>query len=319
MNPILFPASKPASTPASTLVSFPSQRGPSSLSPFRLGLPLGHDLAGPSVRATRAPVDIPGVWSVDVRGGAATDAAVPVWSSGLPALDAELPGGGWPRAGMIEWLARELGAVVPRLLASALRASAAPADWVCVLPPNAPAGALGLPCPQGWAAAGLCLARTLFIHPLTEADGAWAAEQALRSRAAQGVLWFSREASTVTLRRLHWAATEAGVPLVAARPWARQADPSPALLRLSLEPLAGQRLRLNLLKRRGPALEQPLMLTVPTLPPALLRAEAEPAASGLVVAVPPTASTLTPSLTPIPATPGGAFTPAVAGATHLAG
>ena len=40
----------------------------------------------------------------DVWRGRLVDAALPALSSGFPALDAELPGGGWPRGALTELL-----------------------------------------------------------------------------------------------------------------------------------------------------------------------------------------------------------------------
>ena len=42
--------------------------------------------------------------------------ATPVWPTGWPALDAELPGGGWPAEGLTELLCECPGALEARLL-----------------------------------------------------------------------------------------------------------------------------------------------------------------------------------------------------------
>jgi protein ImuA len=110
----------------------------------------------------------------------------------------------------------------------------------------------------------LPLERIVWLRPAGEADAAWAAEQVLRSGAAGAVLWWSREALPATLRRLHLAAQEGGMPLFALRPWAQQHQSSPASLRLGLEPMAQDGLRVHVFKRRGPHLAQPISLTLPS-------------------------------------------------------
>ena len=182
-------------------------------------------------------------------------AALPTRPTGFAALDAELPGGGWPAAGLTELLLREPGSGEIRLLAPSLSNASQELVWIAPpYPPYAPAlHAMKLP-----------LARLTWLNPRSEADAAWAAEQVLRSGSAAAVLWWSREALPATLRRLHLAAQEGGTPLFALRPWPQQHHASPALLRLGLEAAAGDVLRVHLFKRRGPARAQPLALVLPS-------------------------------------------------------
>jgi protein ImuA len=65
------------------------------------------------------------------------------------------------------------------------------------------------------------------------------------------------------LRRLHLAAQEGGCPLFALRPASVRGQSSPAPLRLVLEPAAQGQLAVTVFKRRGPAMVQPLLLTLP--------------------------------------------------------
>ena len=144
-----------------------------------------------------------------------------------------------------------------RLLAPALARRAAslhgPQELVWIAPPHPPYApalhALGVP-----------LERLVWLDPATEADAAWAAEQVLRCGAA-AVLWWSRSAAAATLRRLHLAALDSGTPLFGLRPTACRAQSSPAPLRLALVP-AGQRLEVDIFKRRGPALAAPLSVDI---------------------------------------------------------
>jgi protein ImuA len=186
------------------------------------------------------------------RGHQLAASPLPACASGFAELDAELPGGGWPAAGLTELLLRDAGSGELRLLAPALaKLAVEPRELVWVAPPFPPYApalhALGLP-----------LERIVWLAPAGEADAAWAAEQVLRASAG-AVLWWSREALPATLRRLHLAAQEGATPLFAFRPLAKQKQSSPAPLRLALEPVAGG-LSVDVFKRRGPALAKPVMV-----------------------------------------------------------
>ena len=181
--------------------------------------------------------------------------------SGHAALDAELPGGGWPATGLTELLLAAPGSGELRLLAPALAAvPGAPLLWVASpFTPYAPAlAALGLPAK-----------RLTLAAPANAADAAWAAEQALRSGALAAVLWWEgcTHTATAMLRRLHLAATDGRTPLFALRPIAARAQPSPAPLRLALEPAAATQIWVDVFKRRGPPMATPLRLALPAVAP----------------------------------------------------
>jgi protein ImuA len=215
----------------------------------------------------------PALWLADRRAQAATHAAVR--STGFAALDAELPGGGWPAAGLTELLLVAPGSGELRLLAPLLAQDAAAPDrggsLLCVAPPF-------LPYAPALRALGLPLERLLLVRPDTLADAAWAAEQGLRSGACTAVLWWQAEwrapaaALATALRRLHLAAQEARCPLLALRPAASRAQSSPAPLRLLLEPAAQGQLAITVFKRRGPAMTAPLGLSLPVAGPPARRA-----------------------------------------------
>lgn len=183
------------------------------------------------------------------------------WSTGFAALDAELPGGGWPAAGLTELLLAAPGSGELRLLASALAhplAAAAPMLWIA--PPF-------MPYAPALQALGLALDRLVVVTPGSLADAAWAAEQALRAGVCSAVLWWQQEvrapALATVLRRLHLAAQQGACPLFALRPVDASAQASPAPLRLSLAPAAQGRLAVTVFKRRGPAMAAPLLLALP--------------------------------------------------------
>lgn len=201
----------------------------------------------------------------------------PACPTGFAALDAELPGGGWPAAGLTELLLDAPGGGELQLLGPGLaRRAERPLVWVAPpLPPYAPA----------LQALGLALERLVWVDPANAADAAWAAEQVLRAGAAGAVLWWCERPQAAMLRRLHLAAQEGATPLFALRATSAREQSSPAPLRLALAPAAGGRLEVHLFKRRGPALALPITLALPH--PARARQAALPVApSSDVVARP---------------------------------
>jgi protein ImuA len=197
------------------------------------------------------------LWRADRLADAAPRDAEAARPTGFAALDRELPGGGWPAAGLTELLPAAPGHGELRLLAPTL-AAAAHAITLWVAPPlqlYAPAlAALGVPAD-----------RLVVTQPERDADAAWAAEQALRSGALAAVLWWQGMApvAATVLRRLHLAAVEGRTPLFALRPVSVRTQSSPALLRMALEWQAPGRLAVDVFKRRGPPLAHPLSLDLP--------------------------------------------------------
>jgi hypothetical protein len=183
----------------------------------------------------------PALW----RGG---DAGAPgTVSTGYRALDARLPGGGWPLATLVELLVPAAGVGEVRLLLPALRSLTAAGTeprWVAWLaPPH-------LPYAPALADAGLDPARMLVIRPRAGVDRLWAMEQALRSGACTAVLGWAGVASDTMLRRLKLAAEEGRTPAFLLRALAHRNDASPAALRLALS-AHDYGLDVEILKSRG--------------------------------------------------------------------
>ena len=175
----------------------------------------------------------------------ATPAPADALPTGCAGLDAVLPGGGWPPGALSEVLLPLDGVGELQLAWPVLaRLSRAGRTVVLVAPPydvHAPA----------WAAAGLDLAHLQQVHAEPR-DALWAAEQCLRSGACGAVLCWPAKADDRALRRLQVAA-EAGQCIgLAFRPLQAAANPSPAALRVALEPPAnGASRQLRVLKCRG--------------------------------------------------------------------
>ncbi len=181
-------------------------------------------------------------------------------SSGWPALDAELPGGGWPLAGLTELLlppaSGELALLAPWLRALGARTHG-PRHLLWVAPP-------AQPCVAALQACGLAAAQLVCVMPARAADAAWAAEQALRSGACAAVLWWLPVPTPgALLRRLHLAAQAGATPLIVLRAPAERHNSSPAPLRAVCAPQPGYRLAIEVFKRRGPPMATPLQLALP--------------------------------------------------------
>jgi cell division inhibitor SulA/protein ImuA len=172
----------------------------------------------------------------------------PVWSTGRSALDARLPGGGWPTASLIEVLIDESGLGEVQLFLPALvacqRAAVGEAPWIVwIAPPHEPyAPAL--------AQEGIELTRLLVVRPDSAVEALWAAEQALSSGICAAVLLWLRGTDDRWLRRLKLAAEAGGALGVLFRPERHRFESSPASLRLWMT-CRGSAAHLELLKVQG--------------------------------------------------------------------
>ena len=198
--------------------------------------------------ALAAVLSNPAIW----RGGdcAPEPAAV---SSGFPALDAVLPGRGWPGDALTEIVLEREGIGEIRLTLPALaRLQSQRRDVVWIAPPHVPyAPAL--------ASAGLDLARLLIVRCRTPADQLWAYEQALRApECGAAFAWLGVNDDRV-MRRLAVAAREGRTWGVLWRRPGQRALATPASLRLALSRRDG-RLAVRVLKRRGADLAQPVFV-----------------------------------------------------------
>ena len=99
---------------------------------------------------------------------------------------------------------------------------------------------------------------------LASADLLWALEQSLKSGHVGAVLaWLPLNLRADVLRRLQLAAQAHDGPVFIFRDALARSQPSAAPLRLLLQPAGIDGLSVRLLKRRGPALAQPLRLALP--------------------------------------------------------
>ena len=156
--------------------------------------------------------------------------ARPVWSTGKSALDARLPGGGWPTASLIEVLLDDTGLGEVQLFLPALvecqRRRAAAASMM--LP-----GSSGLHrrmnrMPLPWRSKESSWDGLLVVRPASATEALWAAEQALSSGVCAAVFLWLKGTDDRWLRRLKLAAEAGGALGVLFRPERHRFESSPA-------------------------------------------------------------------------------------------
>lgn len=161
--------------------------------------------------------------------------------TGFAELDAVLPARGWIAAGLNEVLVPGDGGGELELLWPMLARASQEAPIVLVAPPS-------LPYAPAWHAAGVRLDR-LHVVRATAREALWAAEQCMRSAACAAVMcWPQVMDDDRPLRRLQVAAESGRCRGVAIRPLQAARNPSPAPLRLAIDPAARQ---VRVLKCRG--------------------------------------------------------------------
>lgn len=171
------------------------------------------------------------------------------FSTGHAALDAVLPGGGWPVGALVEVLQaphslNEWGLLAPLL-------SRCAGVQVLVGAPHPPFG-------PALAGRGVDPQRLLWVQGSQPDLQLWATEQALRCADVELVLAWLPGIRMAQARRLAVAAQAHQKLLFVFRAAQAQSESSPAVLRLLLEqgPGGTRSLRLHILKRRGPPLAQ---------------------------------------------------------------
>jgi cell division inhibitor SulA/protein ImuA len=192
----------------------------------------------------------------DIWRGVLACAPLPAVASGFAALDAELPGGGWPRGTLAELLVDGAGQGEMSLLIPALASVRESGGWSLLVAPPYPLHA------PAWMAAGIDLARLAVVSPASERDALWAMEQALASGAPRAVVGWANHADACALRRLQVAAVTGGALAFLYRPVRAAATASAAPLRLRLTGTGEGKLSVQILKRRGPPATSPVSLAL---------------------------------------------------------
>ena len=188
--------------------------------------------------------------------------------TGYVALKQVLPGGGWPQGALIELLQPQAGLHEWGLLAPALAAlqgvefgqssQSRQSSQLVVL-----VGAPYLPFGPALGARQLDMRRLLCVRAGDGPARLWATREALQCADVASVLAWLPDARSAHLRRLQIAAHAHNKLLFVFRPWRAQHESSPAPLRLLLEGTLSEagNLLVHVLKRRGPPLAAPVLLT----------------------------------------------------------
>jgi cell division inhibitor SulA len=188
-------------------------------------------------------LDHPGLW----RAGQLPRPA-DTSSSGFSALDEHLPGGGWPRGGLAEFLLSTAGVGELRLLVPLMRAlSRDETRWVAWINPPF------LPYAPALEALGVDIRKILLIHPKTHREALWALERASRSGTCSLALaWLDeRQLKLKDTRRLQIAARQGRTFTCLFRPEEAAAVNSMAELRLQMAASDPGSVVVDIRKRRG--------------------------------------------------------------------
>lgn len=195
-------------------------------------------------------------------------------STGLPALDRLLPGGGLRRGTLVEWL----GETPTRGAREDRVAAASGAGTLALVAARSALGTGGAlvvldrarrfypPAALAW---GIPLERLIVVRPSSVADESWAVDQSLRSRGVAAV-WLALEiADEHTLRRWQLAAESSGTLGLLVRGGCERSEPSWAELRLAVQAISQstaqrpRRLRVELLRARSAAAGRAVEVELP--------------------------------------------------------
>lgn len=175
--------------------------------------------------------------------------------TGYENLSAELPGGGWPVAALIELLVQQPGVGECRLLAPALKTVSKR--------PIALINPVHIPHAQGFEFSRVPANKLLLLRSNASADLLWAAEQVLKAGTCGAVLLWQQHIRPESLRRLSLNVAASESLLFVVRPLAAQQDSSPATLRLAVRPSAVG-VSVDVVKRKGPIGAGPFDVVLPT-------------------------------------------------------
>ena len=169
-----------------------------------------------------------------------------VVSTGFAALDAELPGHGWPCQSLTEVLSPQPSVLEWRLVGPALRSVVAAGGSVVVVgPPKHP----HLP---GLRHAGIDEKHLVWVQADAPAERLWCTEQLVKGNACGALIAWLPQARPEQIRRLQVCAQACEGPVFLFRPAAAQHESSAAPLRVTAAFGVDWELQVHVFKRRGP-------------------------------------------------------------------
>ena len=175
-------------------------------------------------------------------------------STGFPALDAELPGRGWPCQSLTEILCTQPSVLEWRLIGPTLRTVVAASGSVVVVgPPKHP----HLP---GLRHTGIDEKHLVWVQADAPAERLWCTEQLVKANASGALVAWLPQARPEQIRRLQVCSQACEGPVFLFRPAAAQHESSAAPLRVMATFGLDWELQVHVLKRRGPMHEGLLRL-----------------------------------------------------------
>ena len=179
-------------------------------------------------------------------------------TTGYDLLDRELPDRGWPRSALIELLVQQNGIGEMQLLQPMSSPLSSSQRVVLIQPPYHP----HLMACRAW---NVNERNLLWLRPKSSSDALWATEQTLKSGNCGGVILWQTDIRPETLRRLNLAAQTTDTWFWLMRPISAASNASPSPLRIALRPVHGG-LSVDIVKRRGPYCENPLFISLTSMP-----------------------------------------------------
>ena len=182
-----------------------------------------------------------------------------VVSSGFSALDAQLPGGGWPCNAITELLQPQPSLCEWRLLSPALAGLVASGGQILLVgPPKRPHA-------PGLVKLGIAEKNLVWIAADTPAERLWTTEQLVKANPRGGaILAWLPQARPEQLRRLQVHAQSCDCPVFLFRPEAAQLDASPTPLRVLATLGIDWQLHVQILKRKGALMDGAIsILSIP--------------------------------------------------------
>lgn len=192
--------------------------------------------------------------------GQALGAAHTLVHTGLAAVDALAPGGGFAAAGMHEILGAGDGLpfLLPAIVARAAARAGGATGWIAWCDTQRDLY------PPALAALGIALDRLLVLRPAGMADQLWAVTECLRCPAIRACVAPVPKVSQIIVRRMQLAAERGGGVGILLRPAAALAWPHAAITRWMVHPMPGepmvQRCSVRLIHGHGGQIDQPVIL-----------------------------------------------------------
>lgn len=125
-------------------------------------------------------------------------------STGCPAIDAELPGGGLHGGTIVEWVSDWAGDGATTLALLAVRSAMGEHRHAVLVDPQNEFY------PPAAAALGIDLSRLIILRPTNNADALWCLDQSLRCPAIAAVVAWQNRIDEINARRLQLAAEQGG-------------------------------------------------------------------------------------------------------------